>query len=143
MLATKRELSLVNAMQSSKPAHTRTWKKRLAQLIKYPSREEVETFVRQVVHPSMIQVEKELNQQGWPAEVYFDNREFKSRIEVFKANEVEFIYEVRISDYVMPGFAYPEMAQDEDKDQSHYYRADVFLRRGDQSYDVYGYEKKN
>ena len=142
LLETQRELSLVNAMQSGKPVQPRSWKKRLATLIRYPSRLEVETFVQQVVHPSMTQVEKELNQQGWPAEVYFDNRDFKSRIEVFKANEVEFIYEVRIRDYVLPGFAYPEIVQDEDKDQTHYYRADVFLRRGDQSYDVYGYEKE-
>jgi choline/glycine/proline betaine transport protein len=142
LLETQRELSLVNAMQSGKPVQPRSWKKRLATLIRYPTRLEVETFVQQVVHPSMTQVEKELNQQGWPAEVYFDNRDFKSRIEVFKANEVEFIYEVRIRDYVLPGFAYPEIVQDEDKDQTHYYRADVFLRRGDQSYDVYGYEEE-
>jgi choline/glycine/proline betaine transport protein len=37
----------------------------------------------------------------------------------------------------MPEYAFPEMAADK---PSHYYRAEVFLRRGGPSYDIYGYE---
>jgi choline/glycine/proline betaine transport protein len=42
----------------------------------------------------------------------------------------------------MPTFAYPEMDRDPDGDE-HYYRAEVFLRRGGQAYDVYGYDQQD
>ncbi|NLC71828.1 MAG: choline transporter, partial [Desulfuromonadaceae bacterium] len=37
----------------------------------------------------------------------------------------------------IPDFAYPELPPDEKK-SPHYYRAEVFLRRGGQSYNIYG-----
>ncbi len=37
----------------------------------------------------------------------------------------------------MPEYAFPELAED---NPAHYCRAEVFLRRGGQSYDIYGYE---
>ena len=141
IIETHRESSLQNAMQAGRSNRQGIWKKRLANLVEFPSKKEVESFVMDIVHPSMKQVEKELQQKGWPADVFFDNTAFKSRIEVFKADQVEFIYEIRVCDYAMPGFAYPEINRSGEAEESHYYRAEVFLRRGGQSYDVYGYDK--
>ena len=40
----------------------------------------------------------------------------------------------------MPSFAYSELRPDNDNTEM-YYKADVFLRRGALSYDVYGYNE--
>ncbi|NMT18333.1 choline transporter, partial [Vibrio parahaemolyticus] len=54
--------------------------------------------------------------------------------------QVEFIYEIRLRGYDLPEFAYNEGEVPEDK---YYYRAEVFLRRGGQAYDVYNYEQQD
>lgn len=141
MIETHREENLQKAMQNGRKHSPGIWKKRLANLVEFPSKQEVESFIQNVVHPSMYQVEKELKQQGWPAEVFFDELDHRSRIEVIKGDQVEFIYEIRMRDYSMPGFAYPEMNRSGEAQMTHYYRAEVFLRRGGQAYDVYGYDQ--
>ena len=52
-------------------------------------------------------------------------------------DQLDFVYEIRLISYAMPAFAQP---QSPDGDE-HYYRAEVFLRRGGQSYDIYGYDQ--
>ncbi|MCC5691627.1 hypothetical protein LH484_27025, partial [Klebsiella pneumoniae] len=58
-------------------------------------------------------------------------------LEVIKDDQLDFVYEIRLISYAMPAFAQP---QSPDGDE-HYYRAEVFLRRGGQSYDIYGYDQ--
>lgn len=136
-----REVSLQQHMkmaanQQGKPG---SWKKRLSQLIDFPPREKVENFVKTTTMEAMQKVQQELAEKGWPAQVSFDELNCRSIIEVEKQGDMEFIYEIRLRAYAMPAFAYPEMDRDPDGDE-HYYRAEVFLRRGGQAYDVYGYE---
>ncbi|HEY9017947.1 BCCT family transporter [Thiomicrospira sp.] len=141
-IETHRDMSLQNAMQGGR-AHqsTKVWKQRLANLVDFPSRDQVEKFIMATVLPSMKQVEKELQSQDWPAQVFVDEEQHRVRIEVFKADQIEFIYEVRLRNYTLPGYAYPEINRADEAEETHYYRAEVFLRRGSQSYDVYGYEQ--
>ncbi len=51
---------------------------------------------------------------------------------------VDFIYEVRQCGYPRPPYALDHTVSDRS-----YYRAEVFLRRGSQSYDVHGYEEQD
>ncbi|MGP7735440.1 BCCT family transporter [Oceanimonas smirnovii] len=137
------EVSLQQHMQMRQTkAGPGFWKKRLANLVDFPPRDAVETFIRTTSFQAMQRVEEELEQQGWVAEVVFDEPNCRTRFEVFQEGKLEFIYEIRLRGYAMPDFAFPETERDLDGDD-HYYRAEVFLRRGGQSYDVYGYDQQD
>ncbi|MGM0624150.1 MAG: choline transporter, partial [Campylobacterota bacterium] len=90
-------------------------------------------------YDSMIEVKEELKNAGWNTEVEFDSENTRSMITVVK-DDVDFIYEVRLRGYAKPTFAYPEQSRDVDGDEQ-YYNAEVFLKRGGQHYDLYGYDK--
>ena len=115
------------------------WKKRLANLIEFPRREQVERFIATTVLQSMQKVRQGLIEQGWPAAVHYDPEGSRAYLEVVKPDQVDFLYEIRMRPHSLPTFAFPEMDRDPEGDE-HYYRAEVFLRRGGQSYDVYGYD---
>lgn len=127
--------------QSTSPTGKGLWKKRLANLVDFPSRDSVENFIRITALNSMRKVEEELEAQDWEAEVTFDEEQCRAHFEVYKEGQVEFIYEIRLRAYEMPEFAANEEA-DELQDE-YYYRAEVFLRRGGQAYDVYNYEPQD
>lgn len=119
------------------------WKKRLANLVDFPSRTDVENFIRHTVMSSMQRVEQELEEQGWNAEVIFDEQNHRAHFEVIQEGKLEFIYEVRLRGYEMPDFDLPEDSKNGASTEEKYYRAEVFLRRGGQAYDVYGYEQSD
>ncbi|MCQ4326844.1 choline transporter [Stutzerimonas stutzeri] len=134
------EVSLQSHMQGSRLASNAgpgLWKKRLAGLVNFPSREEVEGFMSTAVLKGMRRVQRALAEQGWPAEVHVDEQNSRLYLEVIKEDQLDFIYEIRLLSYAMPAFALSESPDDEDQ----YYRAEVFLRRGGQSYDIYGYDQ--
>lgn len=138
-IETHRDMSLKHAMQSHRSSQgLANWQKRLTHLVNFPSRRDVQGFITDTVHPALLKVQEELNHKGWPAHCYFDDKDHISRIEVYKQNEIEFIYEIRMCEYKLPGFAYPEINRANEADEKLYYRAEVFLRRGGQAYDVYG-----
>lgn len=117
------------------------WKKRLAQLVRFPNREQVSSFIEKNVVGAMKHVQRELDEQGWPADIFYDGQSGRAYIEVIIEGQIDFIYEIRMCEYLVPSFAYPEIERDEQGAQ-HYYRAEVFLRRGGQSYDIYGYDQQ-
>ncbi|MBE7374114.1 BCCT family transporter [Pseudomonas lopnurensis] len=134
------EVSLQSQMQGSRLASNAgpgLWKKRLAGLVNFPSREEVEGFMSTTVLKGMRRVQRALTEQGWPAEVHIDEQNSRLYLEVIKEDQLDFIYEIRLLSYAMPAFALSESPEGEDQ----YYRAEVFLRRGGQSYDIYGYDQ--
>ena len=87
----------------------------------------------------MRRVQRALAEQGWPAEVHTDEQNSRVYLEVIKEDQVDFIYEIRLVGYAMPSFV---LTEDPDTNEQ-YYRAEVFLRRGGQSYDVYGYDQQD
>lgn len=135
-----REASLSAYVHSSqhRPGN---WKKRLAGLIHYPDYRQVTAFIKATVHPAMQNVETVLREKGWPVNVFFDGTQHRAYIEVIRNEELDFIYEIRMRGYAMPTFAYPQMASNEDGDKR-YYRAEVFMRRGGASYDVFNYDQQ-
>lgn len=132
-----REVSLQAHMQAVRHAEPGGWKKRLAEMIDFPSRVEVERFINSRALDAMQTVGAALREKGWPAEVCFDVANQRSYIEIVRDGDIDFIYEIRLRGYSRPSFAYPQMARDEDGDEQ-YYRAEVFLRNGGLAYDMYG-----
>ena len=117
------------------------WRKRLAGIINYPEKDEVEQFIKGPALTAMIRVAKGLQAQSWPAEVHYDEEHSRAYLEVVVPDQLDFLYEIRLRDYLRPAFAHPETRETAEED-SFYYRAEVFLRRGGQAYDVYGYNHK-
>jgi choline/glycine/proline betaine transport protein len=134
------ETSLQSHMQGSRLASNAgpgLWKKRLAGMVSFPSREDVDGFMNTTVLKAMRRVQRELSGQEWAAEVHTDEAHSRLYLEVIKDDQVDFIYEIRAVGYAMPAFA---LTEDPETDEQ-YYRAEVFLRRGGQHYDVYGYDQ--
>ena len=118
------------------------WRQRLHGLVNFPSRDQVQEFMDTTVRKAMFRVERELVKEGWQAKVHEDTENNRRYLEVFKEEHVDFVYEIRVLEHVLPDYAYPQMPSS-DEDQRHYYRAEVFLRRGGQSYDVFGFDQQD
>ncbi|MCQ4263947.1 choline transporter [Stutzerimonas stutzeri] len=134
------ETSLQSHMQGSRLASNAgpgLWKKRLAGMVSFPSREDVDGFMNTTVLKAMRRVQRELSGQEWAAEVHTDEAHSRLYLEVIKDDQVDFIYEIRAVGYAMPAFALTESPEADEQ----YYRAEVFLRRGGQHYDIYGYDQ--
>ncbi|MBD3619693.1 MAG: BCCT family transporter [Chromatiales bacterium] len=139
-----REVSLQSHMRTAAHAGGAgpgSWKERLFDLLTYPTRSEVETFISTTAHNAMRHVADALKEKGWPGEICIDETNQRAFLEIVKEGEVDFIYDIRMRGYAKPSFVYPEQARNPDGDEQ-YYRAEVFLRRGGQAYDIYGYDEQ-
>ncbi len=120
------------------------WRQRLHTLVHFPTREEVSGFMNTTVRKAMVRVERELSKEDWQASVHIDEDFSRIYLEVVKDQKVDFIYEIRLMNHLLPEFALSQMADKKTEgNQTHYYRAEVFLRRGGQSYDIYGYDQQD
>lgn len=116
------------------------WKRRLMGLVTFPDKAQVQEFIATTVNKAMHRVQRELAKQDWASEVHFEEDSFRSYLEVKKEDKVDFIYEIRMVEHKLPDYAFPEMNYGRDSDKV-YYRAEVFLRLGGQSYDIYGFDQ--
>jgi choline/glycine/proline betaine transport protein len=139
-----RDESLLHHMQAARYSGgnaTTMWKKRLASIVNFPDREKVEQFISGTVINAMKDLQQSLVKQEWPTEVEYDRDNGRAYIEVIKPGQVNFLYEIRLREYTRPSFAFPEMNRT-NTPEDHYYRAEVFLSQGGQTYDVYGYDQQ-
>ncbi|UTF58594.1 BCCT family transporter [Gilvimarinus sp. DA14] len=118
------------------------WRQRLHGLVNFPNLEEVQQFMDTTVSKAMHRVERELVKEGWQAAVREDRDNNRIYLEVIKDEHVDFIYEIRRLEHPLPDYAY-EQGLRSDEEQENYYRAEVFLRRGGQSYDVFGFDQQD
>ncbi len=118
------------------------WKRRLEGLVTFPDRQQVDDFIASTVTKAMRRVQRELAKQEWSTEVHNDEGASRICLKVTREQQVDFIYEVRMVEHVLPEYAYPEMIHSEGRPDV-YYRAEVFLRRGGQSYDVFGFDQQD
>ncbi|MFV0278119.1 MAG: BCCT family transporter, partial [Parahaliea sp.] len=118
------------------------WRVRLHALVTFADRKEVLEFMNSTVRKAMLRVKRELAREGWEARVQRDEEHSRIYLEVVKEEQVDFIYEIRLLEHRLPDFAHPETARDGGGGRL-YYRAEVFLRRGGQSYDVFGYDQQD
>lgn len=119
------------------------WKKRLANLVDFPTKEAVSQFIKTTVMDSMNNVREELAERHWEASVHFDAVNCRAHFEVIQENKLEFIYEIRLRGYEIPDIELPDDIPTDENGERKFYRAEVFLRRGGQAYDVYGYEQQD
>lgn len=119
-------------------SHPMRWRERISRLVKYPGKVESDLYLQQLVLPSFNAVQERLVEHGWSANVEFDQAKNRVKLSIQKDNLVDFIYEVRQCGYPRPPYALDHTLSD-----SSYYRAEVFLRRGSQAYDVHGYEQQD
>ncbi len=137
-----RETSLQAHMNTGRHMSGSQWRHRLAGLVEFPGREEVTVFIRDTVMAAMRQVEGELKKNGWEATATYDEENTRSHLQVFREGHVDFAYDIRLIEHPMPGFVYGELKRDPEQPEM-FYRAEVFLRRGGRSYDIFGYDEND
>ncbi len=116
------------------------WKRRLMGLVTFPGKTEVQDFIATTVTKAMLRVQRELARQDWQAEMRVDDENARIYLEVRREDKVDFIYEIRLVQHQLPDYAFPEMSHGKESDRI-YYRAEVFLRLGGQSYDIFGFDQ--
>ncbi|WP_372779760.1 BCCT family transporter [Litorivivens sp.] len=116
------------------------WKRRLMGLVTFPDKAEVQDFIATTVTKAMLRVQRELAKQDWQAEMRVDDENARIYLEVRREDKVDFIYEIRLVQHQLPDYAFPEMSHGKESDRI-YYRAEVFLRLGGQSYDIFGFDQ--
>lgn len=124
----------------NKSSHNDDWQSRLDAMINYPDEDSVHDFIKQQVTPALKDVQSELKAREWQAEVEFDADLSRAYLTVKRHKLTDFIYDIRMTEHEVPGFSYAKLRGDDDEAEK-YYRAEVFLRRGGQTYDIYGYDK--
>ncbi len=117
------------------------WKKRLASIVNFPDRGKVEQFISGTAIGAMESLQQSLVQQEWPTDVLYDEDHGRTYIKVIKPGQINFLYEIHLREYTRPSFAFPEMNRSNTPEDP-YYRAEVFLSQGGQTYDVYGYHQQ-
>lgn len=118
------------------------WQRRLASMVDYPDKQTVHEFIKDTVVLAMNDVRDELKSKEWHAGVTFDEELSRAWLTVERHDHMDFVYDIRMTEHLVPGFSYAELKPEEDESEK-YYRAEVFLRRGGLSYDIYGYAKDN
>lgn len=130
--------SLKQAMLAPRVTHLPvSWEKRLSRIIRQPSREEVLSFLKQMVEPAMQRVAEEFEKQSLEAEVNSDEHD-RVWLEVKHGEEIDFFYSVHARPYVPPTFIMRDTIGRRGE-KLRYYRAEVYLMEGGQDYDVMGW----
>ena len=114
------------------------WRERIDYMTDKPTRGKVLSYIKEVIMPSMMEVSSKFAETGWTTEVNYDAVNNRAVLELQRGDDVEFWYEVRLSEHDAPDY-YTEDSADT-LPQEHHHRAEVYLRRGGQTYDLYGYE---
>ncbi len=135
--AEKRD-SLTQATLAPRFSHKHTpWQTRLHNVTHFPERKSVALFMRETVLPALAAVAEELISQGVEASVENQGGRHPALI-VSHGDEQDFHYQVKPRAFMQPSF----VVDDEDEDDSKYYRAEVFLGEGGQDYDLMGWTKE-
>ena len=135
-----RETSLRMHMATRRHLTGSQWRHRLKGMMDFPGRDNVEAFIRGAAMQSMEKVVTEMKESGWDAKVLFDDNLIRAELQVEREGHVGFVYDIRLVSQPVPGFVTAGGASTVMKEEN-YYRAEVFLRRGGRSYDVFGYDE--
>ncbi|QXO71096.1 BCCT family transporter [Morganella morganii] len=116
-----------------------SWQRRLRKIAYFPKRNQVKRFMAEVIELAMQSVVAELSKQGTEAAIHSD-RDDRVTLEVQFSDNLNFLYEIRLRDYLTPSFALAGM-EDENNESQKYYRAEVYLKEGGQDYDIMGWSE--
>ena len=117
------------------------WRDRIDYMTNQPTRDKVLGYIKGTVLSSMQEVAEKFAETGWLPEVNFDEVNNRVVFELRGGDNVEFWYEVRLSEHEVPDYYTEDMANE--LPQEHHHRAEVYLRRGGQTYDLYGYQSES
>lgn len=117
------------------------WRDRIDYMTNQPTREKVLSYIKGTVLTSMNEVAEKFAETGWLPDVNYDEINNRAVLELRRGDNVEFWYEVRLSEYDVPNYYIDDKA--DGVPQEHHYRAEVYLRRGGQTYDLYGYQSES
>lgn len=117
------------------------WRDRIDYITNQPTRDKVLSYIQQVVMPSMKEVSEKFAETGWQPLVNYDELNNRAILELKRGDDVDFWYEVRLSERDVPDYYTEDGAND--LPQEHHHRAEVYLRRGGQTYDLYGYQPES
>ena len=117
------------------------WRDRIDYMTQQPTREKVLNYIKGTILSSMNEVAEKFAETGWLPDVNFDEVNDRVVFELRGGDNVEFWYEVRLSEHEAPDYYTEDMANK--LPQEHHYRAEVYLRRGGQTYDLYGYQPES
>lgn len=117
------------------------WRDRIDYMTNQPTREKVLDYIKGTVLTSMNEVAEKFAETGWLPDVNYDEINNRAVLELRRGDSVEFWYEVRLSEYDVPNYYMDDKANN--VSQEHHYRAEVYLRRGGQTYDLYGYQPES
>ncbi len=136
----KRQAMVAATLSPAIPGADGAWQERLANLIHYPSREEVDQYLETKVVPALGQFHDELQENGIES-VVRDNRQTGGsvRLEVWHGEELDFVYEVFSVEHPMPHAALVGNDSSEVADSDKYFRAEVHFIEGGQDYDIMGW----
>lgn len=109
------------------------WRDQVANLSHYPKTKESNNFLHKTVLTALEELSAEMNLQG--LNTYVDHKdETNIRLTVLKEGVEDFYYGIELREFVLPDYV--------DENHKNYFRAEVFLLRGGQQYNVMGYTKE-
>jgi len=117
------------------------WRARLRALSRPPTRQQVTTYIAQVVRPALVEVSTELQAQGLVVAVDDDGEDDGVRLRVEHGEELDFLYAVRPRPFEAASFVLVDPRAAAATTAAHY-RAEVHLREGGQDYDVMGWRRE-
>ncbi|MDN4502690.1 choline BCCT transporter BetT [Alteromonadaceae bacterium BrNp21-10] len=113
-------------------ATNQDWRQHLSNIIEFPERKQVASFLQETVRPALTDVASEMEKKGLSAEIS-EPQEQAILLTVMHGDEIDFTYGVYCQQHSQPDFV--------DTENSNYYRAEVYLREGGQNYDLMGWTK--
>jgi choline/glycine/proline betaine transport protein len=113
------------------------WQRMLRNIVSHSRRDQVMRFIDTTVNEALHEVASELQHHQVRAELH--RTESSIGLTVFHENESEFVYAVEARGFRSPRFTVPTTRGNGEEER--YFRAEVRLAEGFQSYDVMGYTK--
>jgi choline/glycine/proline betaine transport protein len=116
------------------------WRARLAQIVNFPNKAKVNTFLQEVVKAALTDVQREMIAQSLDAELVSSAERLSLRIT--HAGQPDFLYSVQTRVASQPDLLSAEDDVVEADNEQEYYRAEVHLTEGGQDYCVMQWSKE-
>lgn len=138
-LETAKKDSLLNSMITTPSRHTASeqdnWKQRISMLAIHPPADTVKAFIQTTGKSALENISQEMEKNGYETDV--EIKENSVALQVYHKNEVDFFYLIKLKGHQLPEFA----TENDETDDSDYYRAEIYLNEGSQQYCVMGYSE--
>jgi len=137
--AVKRDSLLFTASPQGAVMAPESWKERLGNIINFPNKSVVDTFLDKTVRSAFESIADELRDSQIDVEIQRLPRAIE--LIVKHGEEHDFVYGVHRRKHLQPDFVVNEADDIDNEDDQTYYRAEVFLSEGGQDYDIMGWSK--